>query len=30
MNNVDIQQDSKEAIANLNTYLAQFDETVCT
>ncbi|CAO3638226.1 unnamed protein product [Mucor fragilis] len=27
MNNVDIQQDSKEAIANLNTYLAQFDET---
>ncbi|KAK4512665.1 uncharacterized protein ATC70_003369 [Mucor velutinosus] len=27
MNNVDIQQDAKESVANLNTYLAQFDET---
>lgn len=27
MNNVDIQQDAKESVANLNAYLAQFDET---
>ncbi|CEP15158.1 hypothetical protein [Parasitella parasitica] len=27
MNNVEIEQDAKESVSNLNTYLAHFDET---